>query len=159
MIIKQDVLKVAVLVAVGMQIAGAALANSEVNAAKQLGWKEITTKVVPQANSPLKIEEVAAFWEPVDGIGEQAYWLVYMTVRNVSRKPVIAYEIAVALWGPFNEQVGGFLGVSDPDTRLMPSAAKDANYRQVNVNESSGALVKVLIRRVKFSDGSIWNGR
>ena len=156
MIIKRDVLKVAVLISVGVQIASTALANDEVNAARQLGWKEITAKVVPQTNSPLKIEEVAAFWEPVDGIGEQAYWLVDMTVRNVSPKPVIAYEIVIALWGPFNEQIGGFLGVSGPDTRLMPSAAQDANYKQVNVNESSGSLVRVSIRRVKFSDATVW---
>ncbi len=106
------------LVAIATLLCGAvtlASGSAAQDAAKLLGTP-ITTQVLAQKNSPLQIFDAAAFWKEAAGEPD-AYWDAVVYVRNASPKKIIGYEVRIALYNAFGEQLASYRGVGNKEQR------------------------------------------
>lgn len=128
--------------------------------AKMLGTP-FAAQIIAQSNSPVRITEAVAFWKRAGDI-EHAYWAIIVFGKNVSKKTIIALEYKMTLHNAFGEQLADFTSVGipgpDPDeNELIPGAVSKGAFSTPNLpSYSGGNLTKVSVKRIKFSDGSIW---
>lgn len=111
----------------------------------------LQAQAIQQQDSPLKVMSIRAYWN--DEPTSHSYWDVNVSLKNVSNRKIIAYEVTLSLYNSFGERLDGFRAVS---TEPVAAGEVDSGtWEHINMS-AGGVLVKADVYRVKFSDGSTW---
>ncbi len=115
------------------------------------GHTPIRVQIV-QTSRAIPILAAAAWWREAAG-DPRAYWDVMLAADNNSGKTIVAWEVRIVMLNAFGEVLTEYVGSGNRP--IVPSRLADT-FERVTLNESSGTLVKISLKRVKFSDGSVW---